>query len=277
MKKLGVLLISLGVIACQSEKKTSDQTDSTTLVPTEETTAPASNALSFKYDSLVVHSKTSVVYEKSQRDTTKAVIFYPVFTDAKINEAIRHNILASATDPDHKPASLKEMVKEFVDSYDSFRAEEKDYKQTWFMDSKTEVVAQQKDYLSTLHTYVSYEGGAHPNSYSGYWNYNPQTHQEIKLADLIKPNTRKQLVAIAEKIFRKNEKLTPTASLKDNYFFENGKFDLNDNFTITKEGLKFLYNPYEIKAYAYGITVLIIPFSDLKDIAQPNSLLTTSN
>ncbi|MNL65691.1 hypothetical protein D3C87_1900590 [compost metagenome] len=82
-----------------------------------------------------------------------------------------------------------------------------------------------------------------------------------------------KLTAVAEKIFRKNEKLSPTESLKDKYFFENDTFSLNQNFTITEKGLKFLYNPYEIKAYVYGTTELLIPFAELKDIAKPNSLL----
>ncbi len=43
--------------------------------------------------------------------------------------------------------------------------------------------------------------------------------------------------------------------------------------TVTKEGLKFLYNPYEIKPYAAGNTALIVPFSTIKDILKPSSIL----
>ncbi|MNV58716.1 hypothetical protein D3C71_1511030 [compost metagenome] len=107
-----------------------------------------------------------------------------------------------------------------------------------------------------------------------YWNLDPKTLNEISLESLIKEGSLPELTAIGERIFRKNEKLSPTASLKDNYFFEKDTFSLNSNFTITKEGLKFLYNPYEIKAYAYGSTELIIPFSELKAIAKPNTLLS---
>ena len=41
---------------------------------------------------------------------------------------------------------------------------------------------------------------------------------------------------------------------------------VNDNFTLTPKGLKFLYNVYEIKAYAFGVTELEIPYEDLKEI-----------
>jgi len=49
--------------------------------------------------------------------------------------------------------------------------------------------------------------------------------------------------------------------------------ELTRNFTITEQGLKFLYIPYEIKPFPAGTTELLIPFSDLKDLYLPNSIL----
>jgi len=46
---------------------------------------------------------------------------------------------------------------------------------------------------------------------------------------------------------------------------------------VSEKGLVFLYNAYEIDAYAAGRTILTIPFADLKDIAKPNSLLTSTS
>lgn len=277
MKKLAFVLVALSFAACRSEKKSTGSTDSIladsaqhadTNQQTDQAQA-ASAAISFKYDSLVVYSKTN----KKLRDTTQASFFYPVFTDPLINDYILKKTLAGASE-ETKPSSYQQMAKEFVEGYEEMIPEEGSYSQSWFLEERTEVLSHKKNYLALLHTTVDYSGGAHPNSASIYWNYNPETRQEIQLKELIKPGTRPQLVAIAEKIFRKNEKLTPVASLADNYFFEHNKFDLNTNFTITKEGLKFLYNPYEIKAYAYGTTELTIPFSQLTAIARPNSLLS---
>lgn len=268
MKRLGILLISLSVIACQNEKKSNEQADTAVH-------ASAATELSYKYDSLKVFSKNIVSLEKGIKDTTKAVIFYPVFNDQQVNQFITQKVLKAAGNDVHA-RSYQELATDFVKNFDDFKAEEKTYNQSWILDSKTEVLQQKKDYLSLLHTIVTYEGGAHPNSAAVYWNYQPETHQEITLESLLKTGGLPQLYLIGEKIFRKNEGLSPTASLKDHYFFEKDTFSLNRNFTITKEGLKFLYNPYEIKAYAYGTTELLIPFNELKDIARPNSLLSTS-
>ena len=76
-------------------------------------------------------------------------------------------------------------------------------------------------------------------------------------------------------IFRKNEKLSATEPLEERYFFDKGKFALAQSFYVNDKGLVFLYNPYEIKAYAEGYTELIVPFSALKAIAKSNTILTT--
>ncbi|WP_232282996.1 DUF3298 and DUF4163 domain-containing protein [Pedobacter sp. BAL39] len=271
MKKLAILLISLSFAACQSEKKTNDTTDTTT----HEGNA---NALSFSYDTISVDSKKLVPGESGIADTTTAVLVYPIFKDTQINAFVQEKVLqASVNSPDQaKPKSYQEVVSTFINDFDKFAKENKEYAQTWMLNDRTEVITKNPNYLSLLHFTESFAGGAHPNSMAVYWNYNPTTHQEILLDSLIKPGTMPQLVALAEQIFRKNEKLSPTASLKDVYFFENDRFHLNGNFTITKDGLKFLYNPYEIKAYAFGTTELLIPFAELNTIARQDNLLSTT-
>lgn len=268
MKKLAILLVALSFAACQSEKKASDQEDSTLVEMS------ANDGLSFKYDSLKVFSKPNPAAKTKSTDTTYVRIVYPVFSNPKLNQLLEQKTVEAMINPDEKKEQTYQQVADaFVKNYENLRDTE-GTAAAWFIDAETKVLTDQPDYLGLEHSLVNYAGGAHPNSAMVYWNINPKNLQEITLESLINEGSMPQLVAIGEKIFRKNEKLSPTASLKDNYFFENDKFDLNRNFTITKEGLKFLYNPYEIKAYAYGSTELIIPFSDLKTIARPNTLLS---
>lgn len=265
MKRLGILLISLSVIACQSEKKTGGQTDST-----------ESSGLIFKYDSLQVISKQIKTAGNGNADTAYAKIVYPVFTDQKLNQLIEKKAIKAAEQTDTSTnKTYQELAASFIEGFDSINKDpEMAQSGAWFLDDQTKVLVSRPDYLCLEHSNVNYAGGAHPNSAMVYWNLDPKTLNEITLESLIKEGSLPELTAIGEKIFRKNEKLSPTASLKDNYFFEKDTFSLNRNFTITKEGLKFLYNPYEIKAYAYGSTELIIPFSELKAIAKPNTLLS---
>jgi len=266
MKKIGLCLLLFSFVACQSEKKTTNAADSTDL-------ANGADPYSFTYDSVKVYAKKPVSRNPATTDTTKAVIVYPQFKDQKTNDFVLQKTLATAL-PDKQYKSYQAYANGFIQDYETFIAREKEYGQTWFLEIKNKVAAQKKNYLSVLSTFVSYEGGAHPNTMLSYLNYDPQTHKEILLDSLIQPGSMSKLTAEAEKIFRKNEKLTPTANLGDNYFFKDNKFSLNNNFTVTEEGIKFLYNPYEIKAYVFGITELTVPFSTLKEIARPHSLLS---
>ena len=46
----------------------------------------------------------------------------------------------------------------------------------------------------------------------------------------------------------------------------------NNNFYLDKENLYFLYNQYEITAYAAGPVLIKIPFSDIKLMVKPEFL-----
>ena len=40
----------------------------------------------------------------------------------------------------------------------------------------------------------------------------------------------------------------------------------NDNFTLSKEGITYYYNPYEIAAYVFGLIAVDVPAADLKPL-----------
>lgn len=43
----------------------------------------------------------------------------------------------------------------------------------------------------------------------------------------------------------------------------------NDNFTLSKDGITYYFNPYEIAAYAYGLIEVSVPAVDLKTLLSP--------
>lgn len=269
MKTLQLFGLALGLIACQTacqtEKKDTNQKDFAGQLATD--------SLSYTYDSVKVYSKQPVSKNPSVTDTAKAVISHPVFKESSLSNFLLKKVLAT-TDEGKPYSSYQTYADGFIKEFEDFSAEQKDYQQTWFLDINTKVLRQAKGYVAMQTRFVSYMGGAHPNSVFIYLNYDPINKQEILLDSLILPGSLDKLNSIAEGIFRKNEKLAPGTSLKEGYFFEKDRFSLNRNFTITEEGLQFLYNPYEIKAYVYGTTTLVIPFSELKAIARPNSLIS---
>lgn len=273
MRKLLIGVICLCIFACQSENKNKLAADS---IGAGSTTEPA-DTLTFTYDSVKVYSKTPVSRDANVTDTAKAVIVFPKFTDGTLNKLIEARVCKNTANPDVTYNSYQEVANSFVKAFDEYMTYDEDHIQTWFLDVKVNVIRQSAGLVALKFTQVDYMGGAHPNSSFTYVNYDPASKAILTLDSVLKSNTFSKLQTIAEQIFRKNEGLTPDQSLANTHFFDKDTFHLNSNFTITKAGLEFLYNPYEIKPYAAGVTNLIIPYSAITDLIKPNSILSRIN
>lgn len=120
----------------------------------------------------------------------------------------------------------------------------------------------------------SFTGGAHGNYGTTYYNFDAITGQVIDLTNILVDDYEITLKAIAEPIFKKNYLEAGRTNYSEaGFYFENDVFKLTDNFAITKEGLKFLYNPYEVAPYALGQQEIIIPYAALKKLVKPTSVL----
>jgi hypothetical protein len=129
--------------------------------------------------------------------------------------------------------------------------------------------------LSLQYNAYFYMGGAHGSFNIEFINYDLETGNEITLENIFIKNYEKKLNPIAEKIFRKKYKYKLKQDLeKEGFWFLDNKFTLNKNFGFTPEGILFQFNQYEIAPYAMGIFDVVIPYSDLKEIILPNSVLS---
>lgn len=228
-------------------------------------------------DTLTYHTDTAksikifTNQERKTQDTTYAYVQFPVFDDDNVNQYLFKAIIPLVNDSTIK--SYQDLTSSFVRDFNENQKEFPDMITPWFMDLNIKILNQKFNYMAVKSIKTDYTGGAHPNTFTQFLNFDPKTLKEITLDNIILSDKKQELLKIAEQIFRKDEKLSPSANY-DNYFFENNKFSLPSNFYISDEGLQFLYNNYEIKAYVYGQTTLIIPFKELKNIAKPNSILS---
>ena len=118
-----------------------------------------------------------------------------------------------------------------------------------------------------------YSGGAH-GYYSIYFlNIDKASYKNIELKELFLPDTNRSLHKIALYYYKlsHNLPLNKPLSLSDNWFDD--EFILASSFAITRYGLYFLYNQYEVKAYAYGVTKFFLPYEAIKDLIEPKSVL----
>jgi hypothetical protein len=135
------------------------------------------------------------------------------------------------------------------------------------------VVLAQDDLVSIKFEVGSYyQGAAHPNSYSDVLNYDLKNGKQLKLADLFKPGA-KFVEAIAIYSIGDLKKQAKDKSLLDD-MIESGAAPVAKNYlswNITKKGIGINFDPYQVGPYAAGPQYVIVPYTTLKDLINPES------
>ena len=204
--------------------------------------------------------------EKYNRDSVYIIdISWPVFDETKgfpelaeiLNKFVRQQLPGETT-------SVKSAVDDMIKLYKEFETEET-MGMYWMYEAKISVTETGGQIVSIIKSDYDYSGGAHGNGFLGYNNFDINTGSILTLADLLVPGTYEKVTAAGDKIFRQQTGIGDGDLNEAGYWFEGGKFYLNENFLITETGLSFFYNSYEIAPYAGGPTELEIPYSAIKD------------
>jgi Protein of unknown function (DUF3298)/Deacetylase PdaC len=136
---------------------------------------------------------------------------------------------------------------------------------SWSISISVDSVFQNPKVLTLAVNGYTYLGGAHPNSFTSYHNFDKSTGKTLSLTDIIKD--QKAFMTISEKEFRKNQEITDEQNLEEaGYFFDNGIYQLPTQYAVTADGLLLFYNNYEAAAYAVGQISYTIPFDVLVGI-----------
>jgi len=128
-----------------------------------------------------------------------------------------------------------------------------------------------KDYVSLRLTVSEYLiGVAHPNNYSFPLNYNLKELDGIKLDDIFNVNQEEYLSRISKLALIDLEDQFKALDIDpDTIMFKSGvepKIENFSNFNLTKNGIIFNFDQYQIAPYAAGEFHVIIPYEELTDI-----------
>ena len=192
----------------------------------------------------------------------------------KINSLIQKELIQeSFTRDDVKIENLQDVSESFINDFKMFSAENSDYPQNWFYEINAGVENFTSKILCLEFSQGGYTGGAHGNSYVKYINIDFENVNQLKLDNLLVKGYEAKLNELIDKKFREVKGLQPTDDLeKEGGLFEN-KITFNDNFAVTKNGLLFYYNNYEIAPYSAGPTELLITYDELGNLIPEDSLL----
>ena len=240
MKKISFLfIIALVVSACNKDVK-----------------------LKFEPQLIEKSEGTSIVINYPKAIGTKAVA-------EKINQQIEYVIAneMNMADTSENNISVSEAISAFNKEYKAFKDDFQDSSQKWEVKVDGEVIYESPEVIClSLQSYVD-TGGAHGNGKVTFLNFNPETGAILNQNDIIS-NTA-EFKKIAEKAFKEQTKPKDSNETIEDFFFGED-FQLPSNIGFTDAGLVLLYNNYEIASYAQGITEILLPYSQIKEVLKLN-------
>jgi hypothetical protein len=126
------------------------------------------------------------------------------------------------------------------------------------------VLCHQGNLLSVGFFRYDYSGGAHGNYLTTTVSYDLRTGQRLPYEAIFQPTAAAQLPAMLGQAVRPLVGLKADEPLSKQLFVR--KMPVTHNVFLTPGGVVFVYQPYEIAAYAQGEVRVFLPFSELRPL-----------
>ena len=148
------------------------------------------------------------------------------------------------------------------------------YTINWYEYYEEKIILNSNHILSFERYLGSYTGGAHGSHIYDLINFDLHTGDTIFLDDILIDGYEADLNDIADIIFRKDNDIVADEDLSEiGYWGLDDGFRVNNNFLLTMNGLRFIFNEYEIAPYAAGAIELFIPYKRIKHLIRSGSLV----
>lgn len=182
-------------------------------------------------------------------------IFYPVLgnreADASLASAVEKMLAefkANATDPSKLPGEPKP---------------------TWKNELRIEYVTSRfsKDILSVRLIVLAFTGGAHPNTTNVTKTFDLRSGKELALADIFREDA--DYLALLSQVSR--DDLAGTMQNADLNMIQEGTAPREENFQsfmLDEQGMKLIFDPYQVAPYAAGTQEVYLGWSRLRDVVR---------
>jgi hypothetical protein len=182
-----------------------------------------------------------------------------------INTAIEEELISLFSfDEEVEIASLKDAIKSFENGYLALKEQFSDEQTDWEAKIAGEISYEDANYITiALDSYI-FSGGAHGYTSKRFLNFDKKKGVELDNEELF--NNLENFSTYAETEFRKKENIPVDQSINySGLMFEQDQFYLPENIGFTDEGLKLLYNVYEVASFADGTIELVLPHTEVKE------------
>lgn len=262
-------LVLLGIIVwgCDYFKSSADQTK-------DDSTAALADTVQYYMETFEQNAGDSL-----NQNLISVRLHFPHFTSGashkvrdSLNTFVKNLILAPEFDT-KKPKKPEDLIKQLEVTYKSLQQDFPGYTLPWHLSRAVVIVYNTPKVLSIFFEESVFTGGAHPNTTRFYYSFDMKSGRPFQLSDLFVGDYQEPLNRIAEKKFRELEKIKPNQSLKKSgFWFENDSFSVKHNFAITRTGILFYFNRYEIAPYADGPIELELKAKLISDLIKNKAL-----
>lgn len=197
---------------------------------------------------------------------------FPVFTQENETASVLNNLIEERiikivdVNEEIDSSSIEDAATNFLDSYIEFM-DGFESNQEWEIDVTFKILFENVQLISIVIETYAYTGGAHPNSFRQYLNFDKIENQVLDNESLIldKP----ELLHLVESKFREIYEIEEKVSLMETGMFfleKDSLFFLPAAIGFEMDSVVFYYNPYEIGPYVMGGTEIKFPKEELRGI-----------
>lgn len=133
-----------------------------------------------------------------------------------------------------------------------------------------------KDLLIYRIDYNEYTGGAHGIYSSTFLNMDLRTLSPIRLDDLFVSEYEEALTDLLWNQLMADNKVATHQELEDMGYATTGDLKPTENFYLSKEGITFYYNVYEIAPYVMGPVKITLPYEVMQHLLSDDSSIIHS-
>lgn len=210
--------------------------------------------------------KTIKESDKSKR--SEIVSIYPEITGVNSATAAKFNELAK-----NRVIEANNLYKKSLADYSA--ADIKDLPESISLSNEVgyDVALANNEIVSLIFSNYAFLGGAHGNTQSSTINYDLKNNRELELADIFEPNSNYLKTISDYSIADLKAHLT---EMSDDEWISKGAAAEADNFkswNLTKKGLMFTFDQYQVAAYAAGPQAVIIPYDKLENILRKDGVI----
>ena len=233
------------------------------------------------YEQLVLAKEVEPFGEEAQ--VTQIRLSYPKITDFKAEEvkdsinAVIYEIMLLNDAGEIAYDNLQQRLDAFIREYEMAKEEMKKQlvlPNRWTCEVEIKVVLNSNRILSLQLHEANFTGGAHPNSFTRYFNFDLKTAKLLALEDIFVEGYQQELLQTAERYFRMEREIPAKKSMGEtDYEFPGGRFLLPRNFALRRGGIVFCFNPYDIAPYSMGTIEFELPYQAILPILKQEAVL----